>query len=384
MSEAGSDERIAAFSLREFVAQNGAVATTLPDGSMRIETCAVQWGYSLVFPVRSGALARLRGDRSVLVRVTLTAHRGIVGIAFLNRRTGKFCTREVFAATGDQNTQFELFSENADDSLALVLRNAAPGNTPSTAILGGIATFSARALTTGERRQRQARNFPYWHYEHDLGYGAKTEPKRPEITKWHTLRQRIIFGLLEERYERSLAGTHCIDYACCSGFWSFCLADRGASRVVALDKNAQHIEQARFVQACSDDPRHKGIEFLHADILSYEVEPRGFDIVLCLGLMYHLTDPVGAAARVFQATRGLAIIDSSVSSLSGTLLEFADWRKYSGCFENEFAFVPTRDALIRIFEHAGFSNVSPWSPLDRESEAAYGMGKSRVLLIAER
>ncbi len=377
-------QRIDAFSLDRFVAHSGVTVKRLWDGSIEIATRTEQWGHSVNFPIRPEALQELGHDRSMLIIVTLTTQIGRVGIACLEERTGKFSTKEVFVSPDDRDTELELFTENVDEGVLLVVRNTTPGNHQSKATLHAIQTLPGKALTIGQRRQLAARNFPYWHYEHDLGHGAKTEPNHPDIMKWHALRHRMVFDFINERFGPSLVGKHCIDFGCCSGWWSFSLADRGASRIVALDKNAQYIEQAKFVQSCSENPNHRRIEFLHEDILSYEAEPQGFDIALCLGLMYHLTDLVGAAACVFRATRNLAIIDSAISSSSGALLELADWKKYSFCSENEFAFVPTRDALIGILNYVGFSRVVPCSLADEESETAYGLGKNRILILAER
>jgi hypothetical protein len=87
---------------------------------------------------------------------------------------------------------------------------------------------------------------------------------------------------------------------------------------------------------------------------------------------------------LFQATRDLALVDSAVSDREGAVLELGDGRKYSCCSENEFAFVPTREALIRILNHVGFSKVEPWLPVDPDVLGAYGPSGHRVLLLAQR
>jgi Protein of unknown function (DUF1698) len=198
------------------------------------------------------------------------------------------------------------------------------------------------------------------------------------------LRKRIIFDLIEQHVGASLAGKECLDFACCSGFWSFGLTDRGASRVVGLDKNPDHIRQARFVQECRASPDHERVTFLREDMLSYVPPEGGFDLVLCLGVMYHRTDPIGGAERVFAATRDVAIIDSSVSELEGEVFELADGKKYPFCYEREVALVPSRAALVQIFRRAGFDDLKEVMPTDTEGAAAYGPSGRRVSLVGKR
>ena len=234
--------------------------------------------------------------------------------------------------------------------------------------------------------KRRAVQERHWHYRHDLGDGVFTVPWLEWLTTWHALRRGVIFERISEHLGPSLDGLSCLDIACNSGFWSFELVERGAARVLAFDIDRPVVENALFVRDCHEArTAYRRIEFRHDSLFTAALDPAGYDLVLCLGLMYHLTDPFGAARRIAQATNRLAIVDSSCSDLEGKVLEFANGAKYFFNGKDEFAFVPTREALIEIMRQAGFARVSPWRPEpDHPGYREYGPQGFRLLLVCEK
>lgn len=225
----------------------------------------------------------------------------------------------------------------------------------------------------------------HWHYQHDLGGGVVTKVQSDWFVYWHGTRRRIFMGVLEERFGPSLAGRTALDIACNSGFWSYNLVDRGAESVLAFDTSPELIENAELVRRCRPDrPDYGRIEFQVGDVYTHPFDERTYDIVLCLGIMYHLTDIVGVARKVRRATGGIALIDSSVSSLTGNVLEISDHNKYFWCVPTEFSLVPTREALKTILLQSGFSSVREWLPsADDPAHEQYGPNGFRTLMIAE-
>lgn len=197
-----------------------------------------------------------------------------------------------------------------------------------------------------------------WHYRHDLGNGFFTEVRDPWFNQWHPLREKLFFDAIEAKFGPSLAGKRCLDIACNSGYWSFRMAERGAEKVLSFDYETQLVEDARLVRQCRPDkPEYERIEFHNGSAYEFPFDAEKHDLVLALGIMYHLTDIVGVARKIYRATKTLAVIDSSVSDLRGEVLELASDERYFWCAPNEFALVPTREALIAILKHAGFRRV---------------------------
>jgi SAM-dependent methyltransferase len=190
-----------------------------------------------------------------------------------------------------------------------------------------------------------------WHYAFRLSDGTFTQTHTKDLQEWHDLRRQFIFGRIDSMIG-SLDGKSCLDIACNSGFWSIELAKRGAV-VEAFDHAESDSEKARAITA------HYGINnvsFSVSDLFSYE--PRGsYDLILCFGLIYHLTDPLGACRRIRSWSKGATVFDTAVSDLEGPVLEIGSHNKYSCCGEKEFAFVPTPEAFEAILARTGFSKL---------------------------
>ncbi len=243
---------------------------------------------------------------------------------------------------------------------------------------------ASQEITLEEKRRAATEKF--WHYPHDLGDGVVTKPWWDWLPYWHNVRRQAIFGQVHEIFGPSLKGLRCLDMACNSGFWSFEMIDRGADSVYAFDVTEPMIEGALFVRNCrKDKPEYQRIEFDVADYNAVNLPDDGFDLVLCLGMMYHLTDVYGVAQRVTRTTKRVAIIDSSVSDLSGDVLEIPPEGKYFWISKGEFSFVPTRDALRRIFRQAGFTKVTSWMPEEgHPCYKEYGPNGFRHIVVCEK
>jgi tRNA (mo5U34)-methyltransferase len=104
-----------------------------------------------------------------------------------------------------------------------------------------------------------------------------------------------------------LRGRTVLDIGCNGGFYAIEMKRRGADRVVAIDSDEHYLAQARFAA----EVRGADIEFHRMSV--YEVAKLGerFDIVLFLGVMYHLRYPLLALDLVREhAAGGLLVFQS--------------------------------------------------------------------------
>ena len=123
------------------------------------------------------------------------------------------------------------------------------------------------------------------------------------------------------------------------------------------------------------------IDFAHTDIFDLD-DNKGYDLVLCLGLMYHLTDPVTVAKKLYKLTNNLLVVDSTTIVSPEKYLEIGDHEKHPSISKTEFAFIPSKSALIEIFRHAGFSKIDHYRCED-ETVKPYYTG-TRTLLLLEK
>lgn len=103
-------------------------------------------------------------------------------------------------------------------------------------------------------------------------------------------------------------GLRALDIGARDGYFTFELERRGAT-VVALDYFADTETGFRTAADLLGSPA----EFVHANVYDITTERFGhFDIVLCLGVLYHLPDPLEALHRIRAVSRGRLCLESYV------------------------------------------------------------------------
>lgn len=121
-----------------------------------------------------------------------------------------------------------------------------------------------------------------WFHNIDLG-GVKTAPDHflgdyPAV-KWRCFADAI---------PSDLAGKSVLDIGCNGGFYSIEMKKRGAERVLGIDFDDEYLAQARFAAEVS------GLDIEFRTLSAYDVGAlrERFDIVLFMGVLYHLRHPL--------------------------------------------------------------------------------------------
>jgi tRNA (mo5U34)-methyltransferase len=135
---------------------------------------------------------------------------------------------------------------------------------------------------TKEEIARRVRALGEWFHNIDLD-GVKTAPSHPlgdyPALKWRKFAHAI---------PADLRGRTVLDIGCNAGFYSLELKRRGASRVVGIDSDDVYLAQAEFAAHV----RNADIELRKMGV--YDVAKLGqkFDVVLFMGVLYHLRHPL--------------------------------------------------------------------------------------------
>lgn len=154
-------------------------------------------------------------------------------------------------------------------------------------------------MTPGELQQLQAIR---WFHSINLGDGIVTPGLDSSSTKLRTL------GLPDD-----LSGLTVLDIGAWDGFFSFEAERRGASRVLATDKWDGQEWGAKAGFNFAKKALHSKVEDLQTDVLGLSAEKVGqFDLVLFLGVLYHLRHPLLALEKVFSVTKRHLIIETLV------------------------------------------------------------------------
>jgi tRNA (mo5U34)-methyltransferase len=135
---------------------------------------------------------------------------------------------------------------------------------------------------------------PWFHNLH-LPDGRQTCPDHwcgdfPAV-KW----QEIASSIPED-----LTGWSCLDIGCNAGFYTFQLAQRGAS-VLGIDLDDRYLRQARWA-ARQFDVEHR-VRFERMQVYELAQRKGQFDLVLFMGVLYHLRYPMLGLDIVCQKVR---------------------------------------------------------------------------------
>jgi len=280
---------------------------------------------------------------------------GIVGLDWQTYLTGEPTLRQ-----SDRRLTIRILAEVATSG-HLIARNHAE-NIASRCTIDDVRLVPLNAVDAATLKRLRSQRHNYWHYTYDLGDGVRVESTLPGVMDYHRLNRQIIQELIGRQFPTGIRGLSVLDVACSSGWHSFALARMGAI-VTAIDHDPQQIEQASFVQSCSADTAERTVNFEQSDL--FEFTPLApYDLVHCSGLMYHLRDPIGGAAKLRSFCKGRAVVHSCVAAMTGNYLELADSKKFIFCFQNESALVPTAEALADIFKRVGFASVDLFHPFD--------------------
>jgi tRNA (mo5U34)-methyltransferase len=149
--------------------------------------------------------------------------------------------------------------------------------------------MTARHLSIDEIRGRIEALGP-WFHNLDLG-GVRTAPTHflgdyPAV-KW----RRFAWAISPD-----LTGRNVLDIGCNAGFYSIEMKRRGAARVLGIDCDEDYLDQARFAAEVS------GLDIEFRNLSVYDVAALGekFDIVLFLGVLYHLRHPLLALDLIHE------------------------------------------------------------------------------------
>ena len=210
-----------------------------------------------------------------------------------------------------------------------------------------------------------------WFHCIDLGDGLQTmEEPLPHL---QNLWDRIAIHIPHD-----LSGKSVLDIGCNAGFFSVQAKKHLADYVLGIDLSDGFLKQAEFVKNVL------GLEIDYRKMSVFDVPKldRTFDIVFCLGVIYHCVNPFETARCVESVTRGMAIVESAVvdyESVAGKpLWEFVfpgytdpatasekDERCYNWWF-------PNKEGLRALFQSAGFRRVLPFYEVeDRVSLVCY-------------
>ncbi len=147
-----------------------------------------------------------------------------------------------------------------------------------------------------------ARALAPWFHNLHLPDGSQTAPKHPlgdfPACKWRQIAPHL---------PKNLRGWTALDIGCNAGFYTLELARRGAT-VTALDKDPHFLAQARW--AISQFHVEDRVTLRQAQVYDLARESARYDLVLFLGVFYHLRYPLLALDAVVEKVKRLLVFQT--------------------------------------------------------------------------
>ena len=180
----------------------------------------------------------------------------------------------------------------------------------------------------------------------------------------------------------NLEGKRVLDIGCNSGFWSIQCALLGAREVVGFDARRELVDEASFIRevvGCGN------VQFRVLDFWDMNPETMGgsFDVVLNLGILYHLPDPLEALKRTRQMANGYIILDTMLVRSEDSIIRI-DWEKPNDINQAATAGIvawPSRSGVELMLKHIGLSRYLEIPIRTMEVPSSYAAGDRASWLI---
>lgn len=189
-----------------------------------------------------------------------------------------------------------------------------------------------------------------WHHSIDLGQGIVTPGQDNSPRK-----------LARLKLPESLSGKTVLDVGAWDGYFSFEAERRGAQRVLATDSycwDGSHDWGSKRGFDLAREALGSKVEAQVIDVLDLAPERVGvFDVVLFLGVLYHMRHPLLALERVAGVARDLLILETAVDLLKVRQPALAFYPRDEMCKDHTNWCGPNPKAVVAMLETVGFRKI---------------------------
>ena len=179
---------------------------------------------------------------------------------------------------------------------------------------------------------------------HNFTDNFKIDSEWDSEKKWHRMESYL-----------NLEDKTVLDIGCNNGYFLFQCLQKKVKLAYGIDPVYRYYLQYLFIK----EILYPENQNLHFDLLGVEdlfLFKKKIDVVFCMGILYHHTDPISILKNVHRALKnnGEVIIDCQGIEGDGSYCLFVE-KKYTNA--KGFWFLPTLDALVAWVKRSGFREI---------------------------
>jgi tRNA (mo5U34)-methyltransferase len=144
-----------------------------------------------------------------------------------------------------------------------------------------------------------------------------------------------------------------LDVGCWDGAYSFLAEQRGASRVVSFDRPSCRWGGTGGYEFLHEHFNSKA-EFKDGNIYQLPFQSKEFDIVLCYGVLYHMSDPLMALQKLFPVAKTTIAFEGLFSTQLLPSLELRTPIILKNARDSSVIYVPSQSFMEITAGYQGF------------------------------
>ena len=194
-----------------------------------------------------------------------------------------------------------------------------------------------------------------WFHNIDLGGGVTTAPD-------HFLGDypRFKFERFAAALPADIAGKSVLDIGCNAGFYAIEMKRRGAGRVIGIDSDDRYLAQARL--AAEALGFEDGITFRNLSVYDVAALGERFDLVIFMGVLYHLRHPLLALDLIREHVAGDRLLFQTMQRGSNDALDVPENHPFHvpGTFDPSPIFDDPAYPKMHFIEHRYADDWTNW------------------------
>jgi 2-polyprenyl-3-methyl-5-hydroxy-6-metoxy-1,4-benzoquinol methylase len=197
-----------------------------------------------------------------------------------------------------------------------------------------------------------------WEYYFPFSHGLTTRQNSTfnDFTiDFHRYRSSLISETIIELLGDEKSESTVLDLACHCGAFSLDLAHRGVKHAHGIEFREKNLKQAEFLR---DYYRVDNTSFEQGDVYKLQ-EGTMYDVVMCLGIMYHVVQPVELLEYCYKHANKFVVIDTVCHKQPIPAFVVVGDKNPNVAIEGTRAieFQPTYRGIIETMRQVGFKKV---------------------------